>query len=382
MKHTINKFLLPLLAAAAAALGACSDWTDTESLDIKYPSIDKQNPELYGQYLEALRSYKAGDHKVLIAGMPGRSTAPGQQNEHLTTIPDSVDYICLTDPADLHPQLMAEIAQVHEKGTRVVYDIDFETIEKTWKRMMEEEEAAKPAPDPETPAAAAAQDEGSEDAEGGQDEPTPEQEQELRFRAFCREQTLAQLAFCDRFGFDGIVFSYKGRSPQGLDEASRAVYAARQQAFLTPVAEWHAAHADKLLFFRGYPQNLLDATLLADCRYIIIPVLDATSADELSFHVLMACIEGVPTDRFVAGVTIPSVIDPSNENGYFAGTEADGKTRVRATKGAAQWVNAPGEGFTKAGLSVNDAHFDYYNIDLVYKNIREAIFSMNPAPKN
>ena len=47
MKRNIKKFLFPAVAVAALSLAACSDWTETESLDINYPSLEEQNPELY-----------------------------------------------------------------------------------------------------------------------------------------------------------------------------------------------------------------------------------------------------------------------------------------------------------------------------------------------
>lgn len=379
MKHTMKKFLLPLFAVVAVTFGACSDWTRTESLAINQPSIDKQNPELYKQYLEALNGYKTGDHKVVMVSMPGRTTAPGQQNHHLTTMPDSVDYICLTDPADLHPMLAAEIAQVRKKGTRVIYNIDYNHIELLWKQKLDEEQADKS----QTPAGTDfVQDAGDQEGDNGDggEQLTPEEELELRFLEFCRQQTLGQLSYCDRYGLDGVEAAYQGRSTINMTEEEKAQYAARQQAFVSELKNWRAAHSDKQLIFRGNPQNLLDKSLLGDCAYIVIPALTAVSGDELSFVVLTAAAEGVPTDRFIIGVKTPSISDPADESGYFSAFEADGKTRVRAIKGAAEWTLMPAS-YTKAGIAVADAQNDYFNTTLVYKNIREAIDFMNPAPK-
>lgn len=387
MKRNIKKFLLPVVAAVAVTFAACSDWTETESLDIHYPSIDEQNPALYRKYLESLRNYKAGDHKVVFATMNNSTEAPGQRNEHLTTMPDSVDFICLTNPANLHPTLVKEIGQVHEKGTRVVYNIDYNAIEKLWQQKLEEEEANKPdepetpdTPDtPDTPVVAQEQEGG--EGEGG-DPVEPEETEETRFLKFCEEQTALQLAHCDRYGFDGISFTYTGRALESMTEEVKAIWAARQEAFLSGIRTWAAAHEGKLLFFQGSPQNLIDKTILGDCDHIIIPLLSATSGDQLSYGVLMAAVEGVPADRFIVGVKTVSPTDESDERGYFAGLDSDGKSRLRATKGAAQWVVTPAAGYTKSGIAVDEAHNDYYNITLVYKNIREAISIMNPAPKN
>ncbi len=365
MKHNIKKFLLPAFAVTALSMASCSDWTATEGLDIKYPSLESQNPELYRQYIEALRNYKASEHKVVLTEMRNTLAAPSQRNEHLTTMPDSVDYITLLSPDNLHPTLHKEFDEVRKKGTKVLCNIDYNAIEKRWV----EEQAALPE------ASRADGEEGGEPAPG---QPTDEE----RFLAYCSEQTAALLAVCDKYGYDGLQFCFTGPAPQSMSEEQKAAYAARQQAFLSKIGTWKSANESKTLIFKGTPQNLLDVQLLSSCDYIVIPALNATSVNKMSFAVLMAMVKDVPADRFVIGVTIPSIVDLSNENGYFPDMDTDGKTRVRATKGAAQWAVNQEPGYTKSGISIADAQYDYFNIDLVYKNIREAINIMNPTPKH
>ena len=372
MKRNIKKFLLPVAVVAAVSFAACSDWTETESLDMKNPSLETQNPGLHKQYLEALRTYKAGEHKVVLVTLDNPATAPAARNQHLTTIPDSVDFISLANPDNLHPTVLGEFEKVHAKGTRVIYDIDYAAIEARWTQILEEEEANRPE-EPETPA------EGEGGDEGGEE---PVETPESRFLTFCREYTAGMLALCDKYGYDGVQISYTGRAPQAMVGDELEQYTARQEAFLSTVRSWYEAHAGKLLLFQGAPQNLIDKSLLAECAYIVIPALSATSADEMSFAVLMAIAADVPVDRFVIGVKTPSLTDSKDESGYFAGYEADGKTRNLATKGAAEWAVAAVPNFTKAGIAVADVQNDYYNINLVYKNIREAIAIMNPSPKN
>ena len=81
MKRNIKKFLFPAVAVAVLSFAACSDWTETESLDINYPMLEEQNPELYKQYLKALRDYKAGEHKVVLVSMDNTTSAPAQRND-------------------------------------------------------------------------------------------------------------------------------------------------------------------------------------------------------------------------------------------------------------------------------------------------------------
>lgn len=373
--------ILPLLCMAVAVLStACSDWTENESLNIHYPSLEEQNPELYKQYLEALRAYKASDHKVMFVTFRNSATTPTHRNQHLTVLPDSIDFVCLANPDNLFPALAEQMREVREKkATRFVYQIDYNAIETLWKKVLEEEEAAKPEEpvDPDQPEqTAVAQEDGDSEPED------PAAALEKRFLAFCSEQVGQQLAYCDKYGYDGIEVNYTGRSPIAMQHEEKAQYAARQEAFFAGVKSWLDTHADKLLFFRGKPQNLVDKGVLQLCDYIIIPTLEAISGDQMSYAVLMACVADVPADRFIIGVKTPSLTDPTDNSGYFSGVEADGKTKIRASRGAAEWVVAPAASYTKAGVAIADVENDYFFRYSVYKNVREAIDIMNPAPKN
>ena len=66
MKRYIKNFLFSAVAVAALSLAACSDWTETESLEINYPSLEEQNPELYKQYLQALRDYASKSTTMIL----------------------------------------------------------------------------------------------------------------------------------------------------------------------------------------------------------------------------------------------------------------------------------------------------------------------------
>lgn len=374
MKSNIIKFFFPVVMLLAFV--ACDEWTETESLDIHRPTLEEQNPELYAQYMQALRDYKARDHKIVFVSVDNPSTAPSQRSEHIKTLPDSVDYIVLKNPADVHPTLVAEMSLVREKGTRVLYTIDYDALEARWAQILEEEENNQPeeSETPETP-------DESDGDEGEEPQPDPAVVQEQRFLDFCREQTALQLSYCDRYGFDGVIVACTGKNYSGMADDVQARYIARQEAFFGTVGAWYGTHAGKSLSFCGKPQYLADKSILAQCDYIILPAVDATSGDELSLTVELAAVTGVPTDRFIVTVSTVSPSDPSDSGGYFSALDTDGKSQLRAIKGAAQWTLIPA-GHAKPGIYVVDAQNDYFNISLVYKNIREAISIMNPSPKN
>lgn len=386
MKRHIKIYFLPVVAAAALSLGSCGDWTETESVDIRRPSLEAQNPDLYAQYLEALRTYKASDHKVTFVMMENRAgLAPESQNQRLASYPDSVDFICMTNPENLAATYAEDMEKVREKGTRVVYDIDYARFESEW-------EAFQAAQQPEeTPEEGTGEDagtvqtlaEGDETGEGtgegaGEEVGTPDEP--MTFERFCAGRLESLLACCDAYGFDGICFSYEGRALSGMTQSEIETLTTRLSALFATLSEWRAAHADKLLFFRGTPANLPDGSFLAECSYVIVMAEAAASGEELSIEMLRSCrVEGMPTDRMLIGVTAPA-LDGADEYGYFSQTDAAGKP-LSAMVGAAAWVVAPFE-YEIRGVAVARAWNDYYNLDLAYANIREAVNIMNPTPKN
>lgn len=157
------------------------------------------------------------------------------------------------------------------------------------------------------------------------------------------------------------------------------MFAGRLGVVYEVLKSWHAAHPEKLLFFRGGPHKLADCSLLSECSYVIVMARKATSREELSVEMSRACVEGVPTDRLIIGVTAPA-LDGSDELGYFTQTDAAGKP-ISAIVGAASWVLEL-SGYDKAGLAIDRAWNDYYDLNRIFPNIRQAIYIMNPVPEN
>lgn len=361
MKRNITtpRWILILCTIIFLGLTSCSEWTDPESLDIDSPSFEEQNPLLYARYLESLCAYKAGTHKVLYAKMDNPSGAvPLRPNDHLTNLPDSIDVIILANPDELDPILTAEFAEVRKKGTKIIYDVDYDEIESSWKELTETEIE------------------------------TVYTEED--FITYCSLRVNQAISLCDKYGYDGLEVSFSGRSPLVLPDADadvngeRATYERRQNTFFGPFSIWHKQNGDKLMVFRGMPQNLMDKSFLDECSSIVLPASDANRSGELTMKVRMATDTDVPTDRFIVEVCTPTpseIAEPDDYTGYFSNYESDGSTRQTAVRGAAQWVVIPESDYAKIGISVIDVQNDYYNMPTVYKNIRSAIDIMNPSPK-
>lgn len=364
----INKSIKILSTAFTLALMAsCSDWTEIESVDLNEPDINVQNPELYAKYLENLKTYKAGEHFVTIVSFDNKETHPVSRAEHLTDLPDSVDYICLNAIEKVNGVNRAEIAEVHKKGTKVVGLVDMDKIETDWKAILaaEEEEAAKnPAP---------------EEGEGGEEDTEtpvePEVDPATRFIEYCKAETTRMLALCDEMGLDGVEMNYTGSDLASLvDEEEIAAETARQGAFFDVIAAWKAATPGKALLFKGSPQNVINKTILSECSYLIIYAHAAKNTDEMAFKVQMAVVKDVPADRFVMGVTTPY----QSETGAVNGVLGDGSSAILA---AGAWAIQKNSDYQKAGISIDAAQQDYYNASKVYPTICEAIKLMNPTVK-
>lgn len=352
----MNKNLLYPLACALSAvfLGACSDWTDPESLEIKVPTVEERYPTDYANYIANLNRYKQEAHKTVFVSIDNVQ-APTQQAHRLTAMPDSIDYICLNHPQELSEAMVKEMEEVRLKGTKVIYTVDYDLIEKEWKAKTKEN-------------------------------PNLTEEDALKYIVARTEE---QLALCTTFNYDGFIANYTGLSLVSMVESVLATYNARQQAFLNTLATWKKANPKKSMSFYGNVQYLVPAnmTLLADYDFLILKSLFSTNADDLSLKAFLAIEAGkdapneevtknpVPSDRFVAIVNMPIPNDKKKEQGYWSTIDSAGET-VIAAYGAAAWIREASPNYTRKGIMLNAVQQDYFNNE--YAQVREIIQIMNP----
>ncbi len=346
IKNSLQAFVL--LAFSGLLFASCADWTTPESIEIKTPEVDKT---LYADYLRDLKAYKEGDHKIVMVTFGNKAEMPASQAEHLTVIPDSVDYIILDNPEVLNEAHKKEMVEVRKKYTRVLYNVDYTPIETTWAAMAKED-------------------------------PELTEEQALVYIA---EQTKALLALCDEHNFDGITFTYKGRSLASLTEEGLAQYDARQKAFFGTIDEWRDEHTGKDYIFIGNVQYVLPENrwFLNSIDYIVLMTDMVNNVDEITIKALTALDAGndVPEDRFIAMAQTTRLDDDKEAFGYFGNQRDENGNKVRSIYGTAIWTTLPSPSFTRAGMMITNVQNDYYNMNNVYSKTREAISIMNPLPK-
>lgn len=324
-----------LAAFSVLALSACSDWTDTESINLKEPGISDQAPELYAKYLKNLQAYKNSDHKIVYGWFDNSEKVPFTRGQHIVDAPDSLDVIIMMTP-ELAEFEMEDIATVHEKGTKVYYSISYDNILKEYTDKVKE---------------------GTETG---------------TFSAYLSAELSRLIAL--EAPFDGLVAEYRGSSPIYMSEADKAEAKANQDAFFGVISGWKNANANKQLVFKGYPANLIGQSVLSSCEHIILVTDDVRDAAQLGIEVFQALIaDGVPSDRFVVTASTVSLDATDKTTGFY--------DTGRALSEAAYWVTGVSTGFERVGLAIENMQNDYYNATNNYQYAREAINVMNPAPK-
>lgn len=346
---------IALSAAVLLSAAACSKWTEQEPVDFNYLTPEDKNPELYDAYLQSIRDYHATEHQVLIARYDNKTGIPAGRADHITCLPDSVDYVVLNNYEIISENTMKEVREMREKkAVPTLIVLDCASLEKEYKAYLET--LPENTPD-------AADETGDEDETGTVDP---------RNQWFA-DKAAAFVNVAKQYGLDGIMVSYTGKGTLSLKDDEKAAVTAFQEAFFAPLTSY-VAETGKLFFYEGNPNTLLiDRSFLSQAKYLIVPAEDVTVMVGFNFAVMMTMGNDIPSDRFVIGVTALDVTDDTATDGLFSGD-------ITAIEGAARWAVAPADGYTKAGVCVNHAQFDYYNMQDVYSGINAAISTMNPSP--
>lgn len=128
-----------LIIALLVGVSSCSKWNDTLGKNIEDEALkelyeqrdkhkweaedarDKENKEAYQQYLKNLRAYKETEHPIMFGWFNAwNPDAPGKYSK-LTLLPDSMDVVSIWGNwQSLTDDKIEELREVQEKGTKVV----------------------------------------------------------------------------------------------------------------------------------------------------------------------------------------------------------------------------------------------------------------------
>lgn len=335
MRKNMIKPFAAMLVAGTLAMTAC---TDVESITINEVSAVTSDAR-YAQYLSNLTAYKNADHKVVYGWFDNSEKTPYSRGQHITSVPDSVDFIVMTTP-ELEDFELSDIESVHEKGTKVLCLLSYDDIEDEYESLASGSTAL------------------SED-----------------FATYLLAEVESVLSLTG--DYDGLVVEFTGQDPDFMFEEERESYVETQNSFLNRITTWKSENESKMLSFFGKPQNLDSKTFLQSCEHIILDSSDdASTAEQLTLLVMNALEDDVPTDRFVMMASTVSLSSTDTETGYWSSS-------VRALSEVAYWVTVEENGdFDRVGMAILDIQNDYYATDGYYTYVKEAINIMNPAPVN
>lgn len=346
---------IALSAAVILSAAACSKWTEQEPVDFDYLTLEQKYPALYEEYMQSIRDYHASEHQVLIARFDNKGGIPTGRADHINCLPDSVDYVVLNNYRIVDNYVLAEVEEIRNlKAVPSLISLDYAALDKEYKAYLESmaDEASE-----------------GEETEGDESQADPAAMRNQWFADKAEEFVSA----AKQYDMDGIMVSYTGKGILSLKEDEKAAMKAFQDAFFAPLLSY-VSETGKMFFYEGNPTTLLaPQEILADAKYIIVPAEDVTTIVGFNFAVMMSMGAGVPSDRFVIGVTALDVTDETATDGLFSGD-------ITAIEGAARWAVTPESTYTKAGVCVNHAQFDYYDTQNVYSGINTAIATMNPSP--
>lgn len=332
-----------LLFFFVGVVTSCDDWTSPENLDIKVPSIEEENNGLYQQYLENLRNYKKSYHQLLIGWFDNSDKNYVSRGMHLGSLPDKVDIVSLMSPDSLNDTELAEISVLrNDKGTKVVYTIDYDAIARDINdKINEAQEAAQENPEIVIP----------------------------DFFGLLEPELDKQFSLLSKYNYDGLCIGYKGFSIQFPTAADIETITRVQNMIFDRLNNVSAG----VLLFAGLPENIIDRSRLEQFDYIILQTQAAQDINMIDVLAHASMQAGVPADRIVVSALPPSLDPTDTKTGVFS-------DKSNCIVGTAQWLKIPGN-FTKAGLAIYNINDDYYNSESDYKYTREAIEIMNPSPQ-
>lgn len=339
-----NKITKYIFAAIFVLLFACSDWTDTESIDIDIPKVNGKQKE---EYYKDLRAYKETNHKITYLWFDNSVKIAQSNGQLLTSVPDSVDIICLSNPFDLVEKEITSMKELKaERAYSYVYALDIEGIKTVYRQLL---------------------------LEANQDK------KEIVSLPVYMQDTL-NIAIKPSTEFDGIIIRYTGKDINFLTDEEKTEYLATEDVIIKTLQTWMSTNSSKFISIQGYPQNFSDKSILPSMKHIILETATDTSKDKIIYTMLQTGTTGVPTDRFIIAANAISFISSESKVGYWP--DKNGSFILSAIQESAAVVASSDMPYSIQGISINNGSNDYYNSIARYLNVNKGIEQMNPSLKN
>lgn len=353
----ISKYISAALLTVAlgCSFTACDDWTEPESIDLDYGTIDKADPESYLNYLANLREYRNKEHKLVYVWFDNKAEAFGTQSERISALPDSVDVIVINNPANVTNQFLQEMYDARvNKGQQFSYCISFNDIRADWTLTCEDLAAKRLEWEAQNPGT-----------------PVPVELEDPDFGKFMSEAFSHQLKYFNTVGFDAIMVAFDGKRTIHLTPSELADYNAQANLFLGIVNDWHQRNPNVLIDFYGKAQNVTDQAILGIFNQVFPSESDAAT-DINAFTQIYNLLDGIVAPAKIGMVASMRAIDTNADpkTGFFS-------NGTLAVNGLATWTAAHNVG----AAGIKNVQTDYHITNGQYSTIRAFIQKINPAAK-
>ena len=333
---------------------SCDDWTEPESVDLKYGTIENADPAGYENYLERLREYRSLPHKSVYAWFDNHGEAFASQGHRISALPDSIDVVVLANVESVTNQMLDEMKEARaKKGQQFSYCIDLDGIKGDYTALCEDLAAKQLA----------------FFAENGEDAELPEELKTPDIVDYMAKTAQEKLAYFDAVGFDCLMAGFTGKSTNHLDKNELTEYNRQANAFLGIIGAWHARHKEVPLDIIGKPQNV-DAATLGNVRTAFLSDgLTATNQDMFTY-ILLSAGDALPAERYGMVASSPLADGSDPKVGYLS----DGTSAVEA-------LGFWGAGSSVGAVGVFNVADDYFLTQGQYTSTRRMIQNVNPAAK-
>ena len=344
------------MAMSAAVLISCSDWTEPESIKIKVASLENDAPEVYAQYCQKIRDYKASDHKLVYVTFDNQQKT-SDQSYNLASLPDSIDVVELSNPELIDQTLMSQMEKLRsEKAFRFAVEFSYDDVKTEYEDsvnvlyeayLAERDTVKAHDGDPDTVA-----------------EPV---------YPVLTDMVKAGLdkvfGYVDTYKLDVVRVKYSDLMLRThLTIGEDTTYVANQTAVFDLILSEFNAREGVRMFLNANAQYIVSEDIINAAEYVILPTESLFGTSELD-QMAVRTVAQYPDAKLLYAV--------SSASSDFSAGWFNNKT-VEQIPAAALWMNEQAD-FNKSGLLIYNVRSTFYDTNHnVYSKLRNAIKVMNP----
>lgn len=344
------------MAMSAAVLISCSDWTDPESIKIEVASLEKDNPEVYAEYCQSIRDYKAGDHKIVYVSFDNQQKKDNQ-SFNLTSLPDSIDVVELSNPDLIDQTLVDQMNKLRsEKSFRFAAEFSFDRVTEAFNQTIEAMQEAYEA-------------ERDTVAAHGGDPDTVKEPDYPDVTGFLDDELDRVFKYVDDYKLEVVRVQYANlMSRTHLTTEEDSIYVAEQTIIFDSILKRFKSRSNVKMFLNAKAEYIVSEDVINAAEYVILPTESLFGTSEIDYMAVRTIAQH-PSAKLLFAI--------SSASDDFSAGWFNNKT-VEQIPTAALWINEQSE-FNKSGLVIYNVRRTFFDTNHnVYSKLRSAIKVMNP----